>query len=460
MPTAPSLTARASGASEVKLTWTKPDDKGSDIQRYELQESGDGNGNDWNTLSSNIPANDSEYVHDGLTGGTTKHYRIRAINFNGEGQWSPTRSARTDAGGPDAPELTLNVMSDNQIDLSWTVPANNGSSIRGYWVERSADGNATWERLTSNNQTTSYSDDDLYRGMTRHYRVAAFNGAGTCPYSEVKSETTTGEPAEAPSPPVLLHFSDVGRNQVTIAWGPPTEDGGAPVSGYEYEMAAPCEDDPARNCGFGAGSEKATTNTSIRISSLNRDGDYHFRVRAVNPVGKGEWTSELPSLLKPSLSGQVRVSPTTITVDEGDTVAYTVRPSTAPPHPTELFVQPRSTAESRDLGDAAFVYTGSVLIPTGWTHPRGEDWSDFAYNWNQGAKVTFTAPEDDDDVDDVAVMDHFVIAVPYGNYRPCSEEETAADREQCKQDWENAWEKSPYRYLTGTSVKVIVRDND
>ena len=458
VPTAPSLTARASGASEIKLTWTKPDDKGSDIQRYELQESGDGN--DWNTLSSNIPANDSDYVRDGLSGGTTKHYRIRAVNPNGEGQWSSTRSARTDAGGPDAPVLTLDVKGENQIDLSWTVPANNGSSIRGYWVERSVDGNAPWERLTSSNRDTDYSDTTLYRGMTRHYRVAAYNGAGTGPYSDSKSATTTGEPATAPSPPVLLRFSAVGRNEVTNAWDPPSNDGGAPVSGYEYEVAAPCEDNPSsNNCGFGVGNEKATTNPSVRITNFKLDGDYFLRVRAVNPVGQGEWASVIHALLRPSLSGQVRVNPTTIAADEGDTVTYTVRLSTQPPHPVELYVQPRSLGTADDLGDAAFVYTGSVLIPSGGNHPRGEDWSDFAYNWNQGVKVTFTAPEDDDDVDDIAVMDYFVIAVPYRNYRPCSEE-PEADREQCKHDWEDDWANSPYRNLTGAGVKVVARDND
>ena len=100
-----------------------------------------------------LPASgsDTEYVHTGLSGGTTKHYRVRAVNGNGDGQWSATRNARTDAGGPDAPVLTLTVAGDNQIDLSWTVPPNNGSAIRGYWVERSADGNEPWERLTSSN---------------------------------------------------------------------------------------------------------------------------------------------------------------------------------------------------------------------------------------------------------------------------------------------------------------------
>ena len=153
--------------------------------------------------------------------------------------------------------LTLTVAGDNQIDLSWTVPADNGSSIRGYWVERSVDGNEPWERLTSNNQATTYSDDSLYRGMTRHYRVAAFNGAGTGPYSNAESGTTTGDPATEPGPPSLLRFSEVSRNQVTLAWDPPDDNGGVPISGYEYVVARPCEDDPdtpenesESNCGF------------------------------------------------------------------------------------------------------------------------------------------------------------------------------------------------------------------
>ena len=62
-------------------------------------------------------------------------------------------------------------------------------------------------------------------------------------------------------------------------------------------------------------------------------------------------------------------------------------------------------------------------------------------------------------VDEVAVMSHFVTPLPYDHYRPCRQE-TQAERDQCEQDWEDAWENSPYRQLTGASVKVIVRDND
>ena len=124
VPAAPGLTARSNGATEINLSWTKPDDRGSDITGYRLDVSDDGNA--WNTLAFSISASDSEYVHAGLTGGTTQYYRIRAANGNGDGQWSATRSARTDAGGPDAPALTATPASDTQIDLSWTVPNNNG----------------------------------------------------------------------------------------------------------------------------------------------------------------------------------------------------------------------------------------------------------------------------------------------------------------------------------------------
>ncbi len=460
VPAAPGLTVRANGATEIKLTWTKPDDRGSEILVYHLQESDDGN--DWDSLDGSIPASDTEYVHTGLSGGTTKYYRISAANANGEGQWSTTRNARTDAGGPDAPILTLTVMGENQIDLSWTTPADNGSSIRGYWVERSVDGNEPWERQTSNNRTTEYSDSTLYRGITRHYRVAAFNGAGAGPYSETKSAMTTGDPATAPGTPTLFRLSEVGRNQVTIAWDPPADNSGAPVTGYEYEAAVPCKNAPEFNCGFTGEDIRETTGTSARITGLSTDGDYYFRVRAENLVGKGDWGTDIQATLRPSTNGQVRVSPTNITVNEGATVTYTIRLSTAPPHPVLAWIQPQGSSGYNNIGEAAFEYTQSLLVPRGWTHPDPDEapyWTELSNDWNQGVSITFTAPEVADTEDEVAVMSHFVTPLPYDDYRPCRQE-TQAERDQCRQNWEAEWADSPYRILTGASVKVTVRDND
>ena len=143
---------------------------------------------------------------------------------------------------------------------------------------------------------------------------------------------------------------------MTIAWEPPGDDGGAPVSGYEYEVARPCEDDPntaenesESNCGFTGEDIRETTNTSARISGLSIDGSYDFRVRAVNPVGRGGWTRSIYAILRPSTSAQVRVSPTTITVNEGATVTYTIRLGSAPPIRSRPSSNPRPTADTATL---------------------------------------------------------------------------------------------------------------
>ena len=454
VPAAPGLTVRASGSTEIKLTWTKPDGNGSEINRYELDVSNDGN--DWSTLSDSISDNDSEYVHSGLSSGTTKYYRIRAWNGNGAGQWSITRSAQTDSGGPEAPVLTAMPVSERQIDLSWTEPADNGSSITGYWVERSVSSDGPWERLTSNRSMT-YSDTDLYRGTKRYYRVAATNRVGTGPYSNLESATSIGAPATAPESPTLLRLSNVDRNQVTIAWDAPDNDGGAPVSGYEYEVAPPCQDQPAVNCGFTGNDIKTATGSSARISGLSTGGAYYFRVRAVNPIGTGGWSQETRADLRPSMDGQVSVSPTTITMDEGDTAAYVVRLTTEPPHPVVVRVILRGSEDSNDIQDEVHEYLGHILVPDGWTHPQKQDWSTFTHNWRRGVRVSFTAIEDDDDLNDVVVADHSVTPVPYDDYRPC---QGHSNPEKCQQDWDEAWEKSPYLQLTGASVIVTVRDND
>ena len=61
--------------------------------------------------------------------------------------------------------------------------------------------------------------------------------------------------------------------------------------------------------------------------------------------------------------------------------------------------------------EAVRLYTGHYLVPDGWTHAGGRDWSEFTHNWRQGVRVQFTAPEDDNDTDDeVATFDHAVFA--------------------------------------------------
>ena len=110
VPYAPGLTARANSASEIKLSWTKPNDGGSAITGYDLDHYTDGG--DWSHLDSNISPDVREYVHqdangDLFGGGTTHRYRVRAVNEMGEGAWSAERSVTISAQAPGRLELTV-----------------------------------------------------------------------------------------------------------------------------------------------------------------------------------------------------------------------------------------------------------------------------------------------------------------------------------------------------------------
>ena len=103
---------------------------------------------------------------------------------------------------PGAPTgLTATAMGATQIDLSWTAPADEGSSaIAGYRIEWSADGASGWTELEDDtgDADTSYSDEGLSSKTTRHYRVSAVNSFGAGPPSDSASATT--DDIEGPVP--------------------------------------------------------------------------------------------------------------------------------------------------------------------------------------------------------------------------------------------------------------------
>ncbi len=98
VPAAPSLTASPVDARQIKLTWTKPNDYGSEISEYWLYIYKDGdNLYDWDNILDviRVPADRTTWTIGNLSPGTTRHFRILALNDNGEGKLSPPRQATT-----------------------------------------------------------------------------------------------------------------------------------------------------------------------------------------------------------------------------------------------------------------------------------------------------------------------------------------------------------------------------
>lgn len=194
------VAAAPDGDSAIDLSWDPPlDDGDSPITHYEVQWSTDGAGS-WIDAGSTTDAETRTFKDTGIAFGTTRHYRVAAHNGVTLGEWSdPPVSTATPAGVPGQPGLTAWATASGAIELTWTVPADNGSAIIGYRVESSSDGNDPWtEVITTTGPGASYTDDGtdaagpmFADGEWLYYRVAAVNSVGTGPFSEPRYPSGT-----------------------------------------------------------------------------------------------------------------------------------------------------------------------------------------------------------------------------------------------------------------------------
>ena len=187
MATAPdaitNLAATATSSTQIDLDWSAPDANGATISGYRIEVSPDGTSN-WTELVASTGTAASSYSHTGLTPGTTRHYRVSAINAIGTGPASNVDGATTPF-PPGAPtDLSARAEGATRIDLVWSAPGSDGGgAIRGYRIEVSTNAGAAWTDLVTDTRSTAtaYSHTGLTPGAYRHYRVSAINAVGTGP---------------------------------------------------------------------------------------------------------------------------------------------------------------------------------------------------------------------------------------------------------------------------------------
>ena len=165
----------------IMLHWRAPSsDGGSAITGYRIEYSTD-DGTLWSDLVADTQDTSLVYLHENLTANDEIHYRIYAINGEGEGAVSDTVSATVGEETltvADSPTGLAGVVSGTSVTLTWEAPVDDGdSSITGYKIEFSTDG-TTWQVEQESETELTYLDEDLTAGETYHYRVYALNVVG------------------------------------------------------------------------------------------------------------------------------------------------------------------------------------------------------------------------------------------------------------------------------------------
>ena len=278
----PGLAATADGQTEIDLSWSAPtDDGGANITGYKIEVST--NGTSWTDLVANTGTTVITYPHSGLTAGSTRYYRVSAINSEGTGTASNTDSATTAAAvKPGVPTgLSATANGQTEIDLSWSAPSDDGGAdITGYKIEVSTNG-TSWTDLVANTGTTviTYSHSGLAAGSTRYYRVSAINSEGTGTASNTDSATTAA--AVKPGVPTGLSATADGQTEIDLSWSAPTDDGGANITGYKIEVST--DGSSWSNLVADTGS----TSTSYSHTGLAAGSTRHYRVSAINSAGTG-----------------------------------------------------------------------------------------------------------------------------------------------------------------------------
>ena len=200
VPHAPTITSITAGGGSVTVVWTAPSDTGnSAISAYDVQtieaEATDKSADKWTVVDNAWTTGDLTYTVTGLAADVEFDVQVRAVNTDGDGDWSTTESEKPLI---EAPSIVLVTNGDQALTVYWSAPTNiEATDITAYdlrYIETAATdkSDANWsvaEAATSGALRVVLGG--LTNGTGYDVQVRAVSGS-----PGVWSATATGTPAE------------------------------------------------------------------------------------------------------------------------------------------------------------------------------------------------------------------------------------------------------------------------
>ncbi len=354
-PTEPAGTAPAKptgfgatkGDTWIYLTWTNPND--ASITRWEYQQkTGSENYGSWTRMTGS-GATTVKHQITGLTNGTVYKFKIRAVNGNGDGAASDEVTATPNP--PTAPVLTAATSTTNRnLTLTWTHAGSTavdyvdggGASARTWWQ--------TGHRLKGSTTWTAYGGNVSTAGGNSRRTSSATLGPATYPNgasvevairASADSDLLNREGVKGPWSNVrTVTYMDTNTAALTFTGSPVTV---APGSTATYTVAL-----TKAYAGTLSIASDDTSAATVSPPSLAFTTTNYNTAKTVTVTGVGNGTATIDHAFR--LTGAavdaipdagtvdvtvaavpgVTVSPTSLTIDEGGSGAYTLRLNTAP----------------------------------------------------------------------------------------------------------------------------------
>ena len=226
VPAAPTLTAQASGATTIGLSWNAV----AGAARYELWAWDSVNG--WDQLDGGSLTITS-HSHTGLTSGATYYYQIRAVNSDGAaGGWSDRVNEVAGDMVPNKPVLSATA-GYQQIRVSWLAVT--GATRYELWAW---DGAWTALHIGASHPliATFHVHPGLTTGRTYYYQGRAVDSAGVM---SAWSEQVSAKVLSSPNISAPTSFMAARDDQmVTLTWAAPASTAGLTVADYEYRYVS------------------------------------------------------------------------------------------------------------------------------------------------------------------------------------------------------------------------------
>ena len=407
-PAAPTVTVNSTTPkSQLNVSWTAPDVTGKPaISDYDLQyrKSGDAT---WTSRS--FTGTGTSTTLTGLDAGTSYEVQVRAVNDEGDGAWSASGTAITEA---DA--VTRSVAENTAAGGAVGAPVTAASNPNNYTLTHTLGGtdaskfdigSGTGQITVKAGHVPNYESGVTSYSVTVTVAASAGvqssslnpNAPGSYVIKVTITVTDVDEPPPAPDTPTVTQNVTTPKTELDVSWTAPDVTGTPAITDYDVQYKQTSDSTWTSHSFTGTG-------VSTTLTGLTEGTKYEVQVRAVNDEGDGAWSAsgnantqdknvhaEFPdttaarSVAENTAVGGNVGAPVTATDTEGHTLTYSLS---------------GTDGGKFDIDSA----TGQITVKTGYV-------PDYEATTSYAVTVQVSDGKDSDDNPDTAIDDTIAVTI-------------------------------------------------